>query len=223
MTMIRINLIAEKKTGAPKAAKKPSGQTSELQENMILIISFFIAALICGVIYMNVNNQLSEARSREAALKKEWAGLKKWQDKMDEYEIRKKLLNEKIQKISDLKDGRQGPVKLMQDIHNLIPESVWLTSIHQGYDKSLLRATASGRKSASAWKNVGSKYLIRLSGRASSQEAITNFANRVIAMDKSYHKTDLNEITRVRGRNLVYSFNLYFEIRKDSKAKSEKK
>lgn len=223
MTMIRINLIAEKKAGAPKVAKKSTGQTSELQENMIIIVSIFIAALVCGGIYMNVNNRLSEVRSKEAGLKKKWNELKVWQDKLDEYEIRSKILNEKIQKISELKEGRQGPVKLMEDIHNLVPESVWLTSIHQGYDKSLLNPTASGRKKAAAWKNVGSKYLIRIVGQASSQEAITNFANRVINLDKSYYKTDLNEITRANGQSnqLVYNFSLFFEIRKNEKPDEE--
>lgn len=218
MSMIRINLIAERKAGAPKAVKKPTGQASELQENMVLIVSVLLAFATFMTLRHFAKTNLNNALQEEKRLKAEYEKYKHWKDKKLEYEIQKELLNEKIERISELKDRRQGPVKLMEDIANVLPDSVWLGSVSQGYRKSLLAPTAKGRAKASRPKSVGKNTLVKVTGYANSHEAITNFANKVISLDASYQRTDLNVIKRGQGAGAQeYGFQIYFEIRKKKK------
>jgi Tfp pilus assembly protein PilN len=221
--MIRINLIAEKKTGAPKAAKKSTGQTSEIQENLIIIISLLMAVLVFFMMRSLIKGELSRKVAEQSKLQAEYDKLKHWKDKKLEYEIQEELLNEKINRISELRDQRQGPVKLMQDISNVLPESVWLQSIEQGYQGALVRQSGKGRDILKLkGENLENIYTVKLAGRASSTEAITNFANRMIQMDASYQKVDLNTLRRttVEGPQ-EYDFNLFFAIRPPKKSAAD--
>lgn len=222
MTMIRINLIAEKKVGTPKAVKKPSGQTSELQENLILIVCALLAIVAFFGMRKIVKDKLNTRLAKKAELQKKYDGLKHWQDKKLEYEMRKELLNEKIQRITSLRDDREGPVKLMQDVANVLPESVWLSEISQGYKNALTKPSGKKRASGRIHENLDNPRSIRVKGLASSTEAVTNFAGRILKMDSTYHKTDLNVIKRQANKDggpQEYSFTIYFEIRSKAKPK----
>lgn len=213
MTMIRINLIAERKAGAPKAVKKSTGQASEIQENLILIVLVILAFGLSAYLWKSAKSKLRKIQSEVKAAEADFDKLKDWPKKKEEYELQRELLNEKIKRISELKDLREGPVKLLEDIYNVRPESVWLESVTQGYDKSELVATATGRMDPSLGQSIGNSNLVRVVGYASSQEAITQFANQFISMDNRYKETDLNQIVRVQGGDsLSYRFTLWFKI-----------
>jgi Tfp pilus assembly protein PilN len=215
MTMIRINLIAERKTGAPKAVKKPTGRESELKDNFILIIGALAAVLVFMGLRHIANKEDRTVAAEKVRLESEWEKVKIWKEKKREYEIQKELLNEKIQKISELKDRREGPVKLMEDIANVVPDSVWLGSIRQGYDKDLLKPSAKNRKvQKMPGKAAGKPYEIIVSGYANSAEAITNFANKILTMDSRYKKSSLNDYSQKGNGPQEYAFNIYFEIKK---------
>ena len=214
MTMIRINLIAEKKAGAPKAAKKPSRQAGVVQEYLVGIVCVIIAFGVCYFMYSSVQRELNRELSKQRKLNAEYDKVKHWQDKKLEYEIQKELLNEKIQKITDLKDRREGPVKLMEDIANALPESVWLEYIQQGYSGKLTKPVAKNRKSATPSKNLGDPALVMVKGYAKTQDAITNFANKVINLDSRYYATDLNNLSqKTEEERKQYEFELYFKVK----------
>ena len=214
MTMIRINLIAEKKSGAPKPVKKTTGQQSEIQENLILIVAIILAVGLFLTMRHFVKKELNQKLNEKAQLEAEWERVKHWKEKKEEYEIQKELLNEKIQKITELKDRKEGPVKLMEDIANVMPESVWLASITQGYNSALVQATAKNRKiKKMPGQNAGSPSSIVVSGYANSAEAITNFANKILSMDSRYHRTSLNDWSRVGNGPQEIEFHIFFEIR----------
>ena len=81
MTMIRINLIAEKKAGAPKAAKKPTRQQSEIQENLILIIGVAIAVAVVFFMWNGVTKNLEAETAKNRKLKAEYEKVKHFQEK----------------------------------------------------------------------------------------------------------------------------------------------
>ncbi len=223
MTMIRINLIAERKAGAPKAVKKSTGQTSEIQENLILIVLVIVAFGLSAFIWKSAKSELRKKESEVKVAEADFEKLKDWPEKKKEYELQRELLNEKIKRISDLKDQREGPVKLLEDIYNVLPESVWVESVTQGYDKGDLVATASGRFDPSLGTSIGKSNLVRVVGYANSQEAITQFANQFISMDNRYKDTDLNRIVRVKGgESLSYRFTLWFKIPSNEPPAEEK-
>jgi len=221
MTMIRINLIAERKAGAPKAVKKTAARESELKDNFILIIGALAAVLVFMGLRHIAHKEDRAVTAEKVRLEGEWEKVKIWKEKKREYEIQKELLNEKIQKISDLKDRREGPVKLMEDIANVLPESVWLASIRQGYDNDLLKPNAKNRKVQNMpGKAAGKPNEIIVSGFANSAEAITNFANKILSMDSRYRRSSLNDYEQRGDGPQEYAFNIYFEIRRKSEASS---
>lgn len=216
MTMIRINLIAEKKAGAPKVAKKSSQQPTWLQDNIILIVAGMISIALAAYLFHTVKKELEAKLAEKAALKKTYDSLKIWETKKEEFEIQRQLLIEKIQKISDLKENRAGPVKLMEDIYNVLPESVWLASITQGYSSKLVKPSRKGGKAAKPrGGNIGSPRLIRIHGYARTTDAITNLARAVINLDERYKGTDLNRYDK-NEKTGQYEFYLFFELKKES-------
>ena len=224
MTMIRINLIAEKKAGAPKAAKKPSRQQSEIQENLILIIGVAIAVAVVFFMWNSVTKSLDAEVAKNKKLTVEYNKIKHYQEKKERYEIQKELLNEKIQKISDLKDLREGPVKLMEDIYNALPDSVWLSSIWQGYNRKLTLATRSEGKAFSPGKNLGEPALVQVVGFAKTTESVTNFANRILSLDSRYYNTELNNYSRVgeKDGSKEYRYEIFFKVKRGSPKKDAK-
>lgn len=214
MTMIRINLIAEKKAGAPKAAKKPSAQQSEIREKMILILLVLLAFGVYMVMRYQVKSELDHVRQRNKKLKADYDRVKIWQDKKQEYEIQKELLNEKIRKISELKDRREGPVKLMEDVANALPESVWLGSLTQGYNAQLTKTTGKNRVAYKpSGKNIGDPALVKVSGYAKTSDSVTNFAAKVLNLDTRYEKIDLNNVRLSGNQSKEFEFELFFKVK----------
>lgn len=215
MTMIRINLIAEKKAGAPKVAKKASRQPTWLQDNVILIVAGLVAVGLAAYLYHTVKKELEVKVQEKAELQKTYNSLKIWEAKKEEFEVRRQLLIEKIQKISDLKENREGPVKLMEDVANVLPESIWLASIAQGYESKLVKPSRKGGKAAKPGSgNVGGPRQIRIRGFARTTDAITNFARAFIKLDERYRKTDLNNYEEVKDAAGQFEFELFFELKK---------
>ena len=214
MTMIRINLIAEKKTGPVKATKKTAARPpSPLMENLIIVVAFILAFGLGYLLHYQVKTELEKNLAEKAELQAKYDKLKHWEAKRDELLIHKELLNEKIEKISELKDNREGPVKLMEDVANVMPESIWLSSIRQGYAAQLVKPTGKGRKAYKPeGQNIGDVKLIAITGYARTTDAITNFARQIRSLDKRYLQTDLNNYDR-KGPNGQYEFQLFFKLR----------
>ena len=214
MTMIRINLIAEKKTGSakPSAAKKAPSQKSELEENLILIVCVALALGLAFWLNHKTKKEYQAAYAEHTRLKAEYEKVKKWKEEKEKYDIQKELLNEKIQKISDLKDKKVGPVKLMEDVNNVLPESVWLVGITQGYNNNLVQKSASMKQAFKPGSRLGNSNtdLVMVSGYAKTTDSITNFAKKILSLDQRYFETDLNSYTR---EEQGYSFNLFFRIK----------
>jgi Tfp pilus assembly protein PilN len=172
-----------------------------------------------------VSSDLQKQVARNATLTAEYNKVKKYQEEKDRFELEKELLNEKIQKISELKDRREGPVKIMEDVHNVLPESVWLTSISQSYDKGLTLATRTDGKAYTPGKNLAEPNLIRVEGKAKTPDAVTAFANKILSLGDRYSNTELNNYELATGKdsgNREINFTLFFKILKGpSKSQSE--
>lgn len=224
MTMIRINLIAEKKAGASKAAKKPSGQQSEIQENAVLILFVVLSIALVAIIWNSVSKRLEEVRAENRRLNQEWKQVQGYQAEKEDYEIQKVLLSRKIAKISELKDLREGPVKLMEDVANALPESAWLESIWQGYNKDLARATRSeGTVIVPGPKTLGDPSLVMVTGQAKTADAVTNFTTRILNLDSRYSDTELNNYSQVEEEDGAkgYRFQIFFKVKQGKAKKTE--
>lgn len=193
-------------------SKETIAGSSELQENLILIL--FVVAAIGLFFYLSnkVSNDLAEIQAQNTRLKKEFDELKGFQEEKDKYEIQKSLLNQKIKLISELKDNREGPVKLMEDLANALPDSAWLQSIWQGYDTKLVEASISQGKSLSPDSSrLGDPRMVKVVGWAKTADSVTNFADRILNLNKRYYETNLSSYsmkTDKEGRKQV-AFELF--------------
>lgn len=192
--MIRINLIAERKASAPKAAKTGQ-QYSELQENLILIVFAVLAFSVFMVRRHMLNKEVDTLSAEKARKEREYKEVEKWKDKQLDYEIQKELLNEKIAKIGELRDRRQGPVKLLEDVYNNVPSSIYLMSIEQGYDKRLTEKTGPQSKAfMPGKKNIGPPNFYKLTGYSKTIDAASTLANKLFSITSRYSDGELNTV-----------------------------
>lgn len=230
MTMIRINLIAEKKATSGKGPKKAAaaaggggggaGRFSEIQDNLIIVVAMVLALVVVLGMRHVIKKELNEVSAENRRLTQEWDEVKHWQAEKETYEIRKLLLNEKINKISSLKDTREGPVTMLEDLYNILPDSVWVLEIKQGYNAQLVTPTKNNRTNYGLPANLGRPVDFLIVGRANSPEAMTNFTNKLRSFQTRYRNVTLNNFSVDRESNVV-DFNLYFEIIPNSSAATQ--
>ncbi|MCB1049850.1 MAG: PilN domain-containing protein [Acidobacteria bacterium] len=209
--MIKINLIRERKAAAVKSQKKKSQASSGVQENLILIIFVALAAGALIVRNMMLSSTLDEKLRIASQKEAEYKKLEPYKEKQLDYEIRKELLNEKIKKIGELKDRREGPVKLLEDIYNNLPSSVYLLTIEQGVDSKLLDKTDKNAKTFTVkGKQLGAPNIIRITGISKTIDGASTLANRLQAISQRYSKVDLNTIETVKSSQDDYKFTILF-------------
>jgi len=211
--MIRINLNGEKKGTPVKAKRKKREQVSELEQNLVLLICILVGIGVFFFIGWKIKSAFEEQRRIRDAKKAEYKTLEKWTQKKLEYDIQKELLTEKINKISQLKERREGPVKLLEDVFNNLPKSIWIDSIIQGYDRRLTNVIERGMDVLKPGQNIGKPNRVRLIGQSRTQDAAGTFANRIQGLDTRYKNVTLNTIIEKEGNAVpVYQFKLFLEM-----------
>lgn len=214
--MIRINLIAERKAAAVKTTKKKPQVASDLQENLILILCILIAVGWLGYQYHNYSSKLNALNTEKQQKDSEYKELAIWKEKQLDYDIRKELLSEKIRKISDLKSRREGPVKLLEDIFNNTPSSVYLESLEQGYDKRLVSPTQKGQKVFSPGNNIGPPNMFKITGYSKTMDAASTMANRLFSLDERYKDGELQRVEINEGEDSSdFRFLIFFKTKAD--------
>ncbi|MCB1042131.1 MAG: hypothetical protein KDC35_04300 [Acidobacteria bacterium] len=222
--MIRINLIAERKASAPKAAKS-TAQYSELQENIVLIAFVALALIVFMVRRTMLNNERTALQTTKTNKEKEYKAVEKWKDLQLDYEVQKELLNEKIQKISQLRDRRQGPVKLLEDVFNNTPSSIYLATIEQGYDKRLVEKPGPGQAVFNPGSNPGAPNMFKITGYSKTIDAASTLANRLFAIPR-YTDGSLNTVIEQEKGDVQgeFLFTIFFKTTSGGeKAAAEKK
>lgn len=122
--MIRINLLGEK------------------QDNAVLhtlqVFAFGCVMLLsmaaCYVHYSATSTELELAQREKTLLNQRLVALREKTKKVENLEKSKLLLKEKLMTISELKAKKNGPVHVLHDITQAIPQQAWLTGISQKSD-----------------------------------------------------------------------------------------
>lgn len=120
--MIRINLLPV------RAAQKKEKLRSQLS---VLVLSFVLVGLACGVLYVQQQRTNESLQTEIADINRRNAELQKVIGEVRDYEKRKADLEQKLQVLGRLKAGKTGPVRLMDDLSNALPEVLWLTSFSE--------------------------------------------------------------------------------------------
>ena len=122
--MIRINLLGEK------------------QDNAVLhtlqVFAFGCVMLLsmaaCYVHYSSTSSELELAQREKTLLNQRLVALREKTKKVENLEKSKVLLKEKLMTISELKAKKNGPVHILHDITQAIPQQAWLTGVSQKSD-----------------------------------------------------------------------------------------
>lgn len=140
--MIRINLLPV------RAAKK-----REFGRQQILL--FALILLLAGIgnwfWYGRVASELSALDQQIARTRSEIAQLEKTIGEVKSIKEDKKALEDKLKILDNLKKGRTGPVKVMDELATIIPQKVWLVDYTEQNGAVTMVGQAAGYEDLSAF------------------------------------------------------------------------
>jgi type IV pilus assembly protein PilN len=120
--MIRINLLPVRQT-----QKRQS-----VQQQLLIGAGLVVAALIGNIVWTAAVSSAAEDRRQTVVQKtEELKQLDKIIGEVNEFTDKKKELEEKLKVIDDLKKGKTGPVKALDDLATEIPNRVWVTGLNE--------------------------------------------------------------------------------------------
>jgi len=121
--MIRINLLPV------RASKK-----RELGRQQIVVAAVVLGlAIVCNYYwYSQVDADSVRLDGRINATRDDIAKLEKTIGEVKSITAEKKALEDKLKILENLKKGRTGPVKVMDELSSLMPARVWLTDYQEG-------------------------------------------------------------------------------------------
>jgi len=179
--MIKINLLPEAKVAAKGRAEGTGGGVSGDNLNNILIIGLVVGGLLVGgYLTLMKFNKVRSLNAQIKAAQEEYNRLAPIIEQVNKFKARKEQLEQKLNLINDLRANQEGPVHLLDELANLIPDLLWLES-----------ATIKGR-------------VLEMKGFALSPNAVAEFLQR---LDESqyFKEPSLKEMKETKD---AHSFNL---------------
>lgn len=153
--MIRINLLPIRQT------KK----RETIQQQLLAFAGVIIATIIGCIVWTAYNsNVASDKREQISERRKELAQLDKIIGEVNEFTNKKKELEEKLKIIDQLKKGKTGPVRALDDLASEIPNRVWLTKLDEKSGSVTLDGIAIDHEDVSAFMKAlqKSKYFTNI-------------------------------------------------------------
>lgn len=117
--MIRINLLPVR---AAQRKEKLRTQVS------ILSLSLLFVCIICGAEYMRMSAKISDKAAEVKVAQQEINQLKKKIGEVSRYKKLQADLKKKLDILQVLKEGKDGPVHLLNELSLALPEKLWITS-----------------------------------------------------------------------------------------------
>jgi type IV pilus assembly protein PilN len=140
--MIRINLLPVRQT-----QKRQSVQQQLLIAVGVLILSVLGSIIWTAAVSSTAEQKRQAVRAKENELKK----LDKIIGEVNQFTDKKKELEEKLKVIEDLRRGKTGPVKALDDLASEIPNRVWLTEIEESNGAVTIQGQALDAEDVSAF------------------------------------------------------------------------
>jgi type IV pilus assembly protein PilN len=131
--MIRINLIAPERRAARAATVSAFqiGQKATVAGSLILLLTL----LLIGWRFWSVNQQETQLTNDIVAAQREEQRLAEIIKQVDDFEVRRGQLQERVTLIEELRRGQNAPVHMLDQISRALPDMLWLTRFtQQGFD-----------------------------------------------------------------------------------------
>ena len=116
--MIKINLLPVR---AAQKKEKLRAQSS------ILVLSLLAISVACGAEYFRTMTKIDSKKAEITAVQAEINQLKKKIGEVSRYQKLQSDLKKKLEILQVLKDGRSGPVHLLDELNHALPDKLWLT------------------------------------------------------------------------------------------------
>ena len=118
--MMEINLLPHRE----------ARRVADLRETIALLV-LGLVVLGGGIFFSNksVESDLSQAKANAAQLEADIERYKPQQKLVQDFKLRKKQLQDKLDVISSLDRARTGPVRMLDELASNVPERLWLTGI----------------------------------------------------------------------------------------------
>src|SRR5262245_5197665 len=119
--MIRINLLGEKPDYGPIYAL----------QGTLFCATLGLSIFICFIVHETMSDRIESLNADKASYEQQLAKLKDKTQRVEELEKNKQLLRTKLTTIAKLKMNKSGPVHILADLTEAIPERAWLLQTTQ--------------------------------------------------------------------------------------------
>jgi len=131
--MIRINLLA---VDRERAKRRPSGGPSGpqlTQQRITLACSLILVLTLLGIgwWYWSLKLQSDRIEDDIVTSQKETARLRTLIQQVQTNDARRAQLQQRVALIEELRKGREGPVRMLDEISRSLPDMLWLTEVKQ--------------------------------------------------------------------------------------------
>ncbi len=194
--MIKINLLAEAKPAKKKRGVSALGAAGRL--NVILLALLIGIGLVAiGIEYLVRSKQLKDMNEKIRVAQAEVTRLEAVLKEVKDYEDKKARLQKKVDLINQLKQNQKGPVRLMDEVSNALPDLLWLERME--YKGSV----------------------IGLEGKALNPNSVANFLENLKRVP-SFQEPKVGEISACAGQgSALYCFKLSFNFTNIDKTQGE--
>jgi type IV pilus assembly protein PilN len=138
--MIRINLLGTPRQRAKSAV--PFGTTQKVTIGCSLIL--VLVAVFIGWRYWSAASASSRLDAEIAEAQQETTRLHSVIQQVQQFELRKAQLQQRVVLIEQLRQGQIGPVHMLDQISRSLPSTLWLTSLKQAAGDVLIDGNCSG-------------------------------------------------------------------------------
>ena len=131
--MIRINLLAVERDRAKRrpAAATTGPQATQQRITLACSLILLLTALGVGWWYWSLKLQSDRVEDDIVTSQKETARLRTLIQQVQTNDARRAQLQQRVGLIEELRKGREGPVRMLDEISRSLPEMVWLSEIKQ--------------------------------------------------------------------------------------------
>jgi type IV pilus assembly protein PilN len=127
--MIKINLLPEAKVAAKGRAEAAGGGIAGDNLNTILIIGFVVGGLLVGgYLSLMKYNKTRSLNAQIKAAQEEYIRLEPIIIQVNKFKARKLQLEQKLNLINELRANQEGPVHILDELADLVPDLLWLES-----------------------------------------------------------------------------------------------
>jgi type IV pilus assembly protein PilN len=130
--MIRINLLAERKQKKQKKVELPlliGEQKKGLGFLTLLAVATGATILVMALIVFFLQSKVSDLKLEYGNNQGKIAEFKKKIEEVKKYEALNKAIQQKASLIENLKKNQSVPVRLLDDLSNLLPDGIWLSTV----------------------------------------------------------------------------------------------